>query len=532
MARRGKQLGPSIGWQIVHWCETFLCHGPGDLRGDPLEVDAEMMAFVARCYEVDPKTGLRVVDEAMLSRCKGRAKSEVAGEVVCVELIGPARFDHWAVKGESSWWGYQYEVGEPVGRPVRDPFIRCLATEETQAGNTYENVVVMLEHLSEHHGDQFAKLDIGKTRTYVIGGGEVRPSTASSAAKDGGKETFAVADETHLYVLPELHDMYDTVSRNLTKRPAAQPWLLNTSTMYQPGKDSEAERLHHRSKAGDDHRMLLDHLDAQAPKDWDDDDLLLEALRAAAGSAVDWMDFTRRLRECRRTSKAKACRYFLNLAMVDEEVAVDANRWAELARVGAPPSEGAGIAIGFDGSDSGDSTGVLGIDMASGRWFVLGVWERPEKVDEWRVPRGQVDAIVESAFNHYDVARMYCDPKGWREEIAGWQAKYTDDVVVNYPTNSWRRFAYAVDRFLTGVQEGSLTHDGDPILAKHVGNAHKLEVNPRKPADGVILVKASPNSPRKIDLAVAGCLAQQARDDALAAGWVPNKPAAMLVAWR
>lgn len=535
MARRSKPLGPSLGWQIADWADTFLCHGPGDLRGDPFVTDPEMMAFDARCYELEPKTGRRLIDEAMLSRCKGRAKSEEAGKLVCVEAIGPARFDHWAIKGETSWWGYAFEPGEPVGRPVRDPFIRCLATEESQAGNTYDNVFVMLSHLSEKFGGDFPRLDIGLTRVFIAGGGEIRPSTASSAAKDGGKETFAVADETHLYTLAELHDMYDTVSRNLTKRPAAEPWLLNTSTMFQPGKDSEAERLHKRSKAGDDPRLLLDHLEAAEPKDWESDEELTAALRKAAGSGAEWMDFVRRLRECRRTSKAKACRYFLNLSMVDEEHAVDPKRWDELAVPGGPPPEGTTIAIGFDGSESGDSTGLIGCVMETGYQFVIGVWERPEKVDEWQVPRLQVDAVVEQAFTHYVVSRMYCDPKGWRSEIASWQARWTDDVVVPYPTNSWRRFGFAVDRFLTavgkGTVKGTLTHDGDVTFAKHVANAHKLEINPRKPEDGVILVKASPNSSLKIDLAVAACLAGQARDDTLSAGWVPRRQIEPMVTW-
>ena len=34
--------------------------------------------------------------------------------------------------------------GDPVGVPVHYPFIRCLATEESQAGNTYDNVEYML----------------------------------------------------------------------------------------------------------------------------------------------------------------------------------------------------------------------------------------------------------------------------------------------------------------------------------------------------------------------------------------------------
>jgi hypothetical protein len=95
--------------------------------------------------------------------------------IVCAEALGPVRFDGWDASGE------------PVGRPVTYPFIRCLATEEEQSGNTYDNVYVML---SEGEAANEYAVDPGITRTFIKepGGGEITPSTASSAAKDGGKE--------------------------------------------------------------------------------------------------------------------------------------------------------------------------------------------------------------------------------------------------------------------------------------------------------------------------------------------------------
>jgi hypothetical protein len=56
------------------------------------------------------------------------------------------------------------------------------------------------------------------TALYLPHGGEIRACTSGSASKDGGKETWVCADETHLYVLRELKSMYGTVSRNLGKR--------------------------------------------------------------------------------------------------------------------------------------------------------------------------------------------------------------------------------------------------------------------------------------------------------------------------
>jgi hypothetical protein len=53
-----------------------------------------------------PGDGARVFDEAVLSRPKGRAKSELAGLIGVAEAFGPVRFDGWDADGQ------------PVGRPV------------------------------------------------------------------------------------------------------------------------------------------------------------------------------------------------------------------------------------------------------------------------------------------------------------------------------------------------------------------------------------------------------------------------------
>jgi hypothetical protein len=177
---------PTLGFQVVDWIQAYLPHGPGDVQGQPIILDDELVRFLLRCYKLDPVTGRRVYDEALLSRAKGRAKSELAGMVGCAEAKGPVRFDGWNAHGE------------PVGRPVTYPFIRCLSTEEGQSGHTYLNVTYMLDVARDRHPEVFGGVDIGRdwqssTRTYLPGGGEIRPSTASSAAKDGGKETFAVA---------------------------------------------------------------------------------------------------------------------------------------------------------------------------------------------------------------------------------------------------------------------------------------------------------------------------------------------------
>ena len=81
----------SLGLQVIDWVETFLVHGPGDIEGEPIRLDDEFAAFIVRAYELNPD-GLRRVRRAVLSRPKGRAKSELAAFLSIVEALGPCRF--------------------------------------------------------------------------------------------------------------------------------------------------------------------------------------------------------------------------------------------------------------------------------------------------------------------------------------------------------------------------------------------------------------------------------------------------------
>jgi hypothetical protein len=96
---------------------------------------------------------------------------------------------------------------------------------------------------------------------------------------------------------------------------------------------------------------------------------------------------------------------------------------------------------------------------------------------------------------------LACDPPGWHAEIEGWREQY-GNVVLDFPTSERRRMAAACDRFRVAVIEGDLTHDGDPALARHVGHTIAKET----PYE-TIIGKEHPDSPRKIDAAVASVVA-------------------------
>ena len=85
------------------------------------------------------------------------------------------------------------------------------------------------------------------------------------------------------------------------------------------------------------------------------------------------------------------------------------------------------------------------------------------------MPREQVDDAIERTDRRYDVLELACDPLGWQGEIEQWQAAYGTWWSSSRPRrgSGWRR--RATGSAPTSL-EGMLAHDGDPVLAAHVGH--------------------------------------------------------------
>jgi hypothetical protein len=539
---------PTLGWQIIDWIETFLCHGPGDVEGDDIEVDDEIALFICWAYRVhgpsDSLAGRRLIQRGVFSRPKGRAKSEHAGELVCAEALGPVRFDHWAVEGETSWWGYRYQAGEPVGRPVRSPFIRCLATEEDQSGNTYDNVVVMLTKgaIAEEHGLRFGK-EVGLTRTFLPDGGEIRPSTSGDASKDGGLETFAVADETHLYVLPKLRAMYRTVARNTGKRKDGEPWMLDTTTAWQPGERSIAEQAAEKyeqlpteeavQRAG----VLYDHRQGAIPKRFGDDRSLIKAIREGYGPAADWMDFRRIVRIIRDAEdpEQEAYRYWLNRPRAGASQRLHPDEiTAVLATVEV--EEGSKITVGFDGSENDDHTALMGCTQG-GDLFTIGIWTPQPGDYGWKT---EVNDTVDWLFNDsgFEIVKFYGDPPYWISEMGAWAAKHGSPPVTEFWTNIDSKMAVACGTLRTAIRQEAIKIDpvpwktdpqvraGKSLLQWHFENARTRKVRIRledQAEEAYIVRKDRPGSALKIDSVPSAALARRARDDAMKLGEFETK---------
>jgi hypothetical protein len=535
----------SIGWLAVAWMEYFCVHGPGDVQGEPVQHGDEYTGFIVDCYAVD-EVGRRLYDGAFWSRPKGCDKSGMAARFDLFEALGPCRGTGQFAKGGEIYrdpWGlgfeYEYQPGEPIARHVKVPYIRCMATEEGQTGNVYDTV-----HFNLTEGPLAAALarkdDAGLTRSLLPGGGEITPSTASSASKDGGKETHASYDETHLYNRPELRRMYATVNRNLRKRKKiAETWYLETTTMFADGEESVAEQTYKvaeliRTGKARRERLLLDHRWGEIdPDDIGDETKLRAALTDAYGDALAWNDLAGMVDEFYdpKTEVADSVRYFLNDKHAVADAWLSSPEWAAIADASKVVADRDVITLGFDGSrgrakGKPDATALIGCRVSDGHLFQVGVWEAGDKSEweDWEPPIVEIEAALQKAFTRYSVVGFYADPaKDWRSHVNAWEAKYGTKVTVkarrDHPFEWWMTggrstaVQLAVESLEGAIRNKDLTHSGEYELTKHVLNAR------RRLAHGKLaLGKANDYSPNKIDAAVAAVLAWQARLDAVAAG--------------
>lgn len=518
-----KQPWPTLGPQVCAFIESFLVFGPGDLRGEPARLDAEKRALIYRMYEIYPQgheqAGRRRFKRVAISLRKGSAKTELGAWIAACELHpdAPVRCIGWD------------DDGNPIGGGVTDPYVPMVAyTEEQSDELAYAALRVILEY-SPLAGD----FDIGLGRIMRIGGDGKAVSLATSPdARDGARTTFQLFDETHRFTLPRLKQAHRTMLANIPKRKLADAWSLEITTAPSPGEGSVAEdTMDYARQVRDgkivDSRLFFFHRQASDGYDLTSEDGIRAAVIEASGPVAEWSDIDGIVEQWRDPTADRAYleRVWLNRLVRASERAFDAERWRELADLGFTPPDGAMITIGFDGARYHDATALVATHILSGYQWPLGIWERPAGVDVWEVPVSEVENAVAAAFSRWDVWRMYCDPPYWETHVAQWAGQYGEERVMLWWTSRTKPMAYAVKSFVNAIASGELSHSGDVALARHVGNACRRVLTMRDDQGEPLwtIYKERPDSPHKIDAAMAAILSWEARTDALAAGVGENQ---------
>lgn len=484
---------PSLGYVLLEWMERYLRVPSGELYGQPLRLTDEQARIVVRFYGLTP-TGEWLYRRGSVRRPQGWGKSPLLAGVALAELAGPVVFDGWDADGE------------PVGRLHSTPWVQIAAVSEDQTDNTY---VALYQSLEGSDSADELGLDVGLTRVHRKNSpGRLEPVTSSAGSRLGQPVTFAVLDETHLWVPSNGgQKLAATIRRNTAKVSGR---TFETTNAYRPGDGSVAEDSHRAAKEGA--KGLL--YDAREPEPIDDlrnRKALRKALVQSYGDSSAWVDLDRIVEEVQdpATDPIDARRFYLNQIVAVADAWVEPALWQAL-NTNERISPGETVVLGFDGGATDDSTALVAVRVSDGLCQLLGCWEKPLEAREWQVPREEVDAAFVEAMHNFRVVRAYVDPPYWREELARWSHEFADSGVAAWETYRAANMSRAVEATETAISTGVLKHSTSATLDRHVTNARR-----RRSRWGDTVAKDAERSPRKIDAAVALILAWQARLDAM-----------------
>lgn len=506
---------PTLAIAVGDWIQEHCVIPDGPRMGEPYLLTDEMWRHLLWAYRLDPAARGDAGADAMVYGGTQLVRPQKWGKdpfmaVRCVaHALGPVQFAGWDA------------AGEPVGAPHPSAWVCCAATAEDQTDNTFRPIVTMLREgpLSDTPG-----LDIGETRVKLPTIGWIEPITASAKSKLGGRFTFVSITESHLLTGTGPTGGV-TFGRVLRRNVAGMSGMWTEGTNAWDPSERSLAQLTYEAKAPD---VWVDYRPPRSRVDIEDEAAVLREVIYLYGDSAKvrggWVPEQRILAEIRNpaTGESEARRYFLNEIAAGASDAINPTRWDALARPDEDPLvPGDVIALGFDGSRSGDATALRACRLRDRKLFHIGVWVPAEHGGQ--VPRLDVDRAVKDAFEAYEVRLMLADPPLWQNYLDAWSALYPKRVV-DFPTSAEIRMDRVVERFLTAVKTGEVLHDGHPVSTQHARNA-ALSKGKRKPGganeDGIsdhYLRVVKKRSGQLIDDFVAGLLAYEAAGQAIEDG--------------
>jgi hypothetical protein len=527
-------------WVACDWIERHCVIPDGFRKGEPFEMYDWQLWCTANHYRVKP--GARVYrdnGERMLAAAFHNRRSQVVAPqktgkgpwtagIVALEGAGPAVFDGWAEGGEAydcqMWgcgcgWGYEYEPGEAMGRPWPTPLIQITAFSVEQTDNVYRPLQSMIRN-----GLLADMMKVGEEFVRIGSEGRIDVVTSSAQSRLGNPVTFVLQDESGIWTPANKMDKVADTQRRGAAGMGGR--TMETTNAWDPSENSVAQ-MTAKSKLPDIfkfHRKppaeLRYKLKSERRK--------IHAFVYAGSRHVDLDSIEGdAMEKIEKGDLAQAERFFGNRIVAGTGHWLARDLWDLRAAPRPMPPRGTPVALGFDGSDLDDWTGIR-LETMDGYQFtpVYSSLELPTIWDpaEWggQVPRLEVDAAIDEIMSYYQVVRGYFDPPYWETEIDTWADLYGEKRVVRWYTQRVVQMHAAAERLVTDVTKGgsevSFRHDGCEDTSQHIGHARRAA----RPGGRYVLTK---DGLQKIDLAVISIVTHEAAGDAIAAGEArPKKP--------
>jgi phage terminase large subunit-like protein len=339
-------------------------------------------------------------------------------------------------------------------------------------------------------------------------GGIYRALSSDGNRAHGLGPSLAILDELHAWPSSASNSKGDELYDALVSGSADRPESLVVGITTAGGNtDTLLGRLYEHGKkiaAGEVEDSQFGFFWWEAPQDADPRDP--QVWKAANPNLAEGLlamdDFEASIKEAEAKSFSSFQRFRLNqwVRLAGEDF-INPAFWAEAESDKTIP-DGAEICIGFDGSVSGDATGLVAIDVNTGIIKVLNVWEPDLSDPDWNVDRTEVNMAVEKAFNTYNVKMLWGDPSFFETDMAEWANRWRNRVERIPPQN--HRIVPLAQQFLSDIYSKEIKHDGNATMTRHALNAVATEVGSFR--------KEKKGSPRKIDLLMCAVLANGARN--------------------
>jgi len=529
---------PTLGFLVGDWIEQHCIIPDGFHKGKPYVMADWQLWITLNHYRVKPDAVWNPADPVLAASFHYRRSQIVAPQktgkgpwsaaIITNEAVGPSVFAGWAQPGDfydcaehgcDCGWTYEYEPGDPMGIPRPSPLIQLTALSKDQTDNVFRPLQAMfrgggLEVAATRTGEEFIRLP---------GDGRIDVVTSSAKTKLGNPVTFVLQDETGLW--RKTNGMAEVAKTQRRGLAGMQGRSIETTNCWDPSEESVAQttfeslrpdifRFYREPPADLSYKNKVErrriHKFVYEGSWW----VNLDSIEAEAAELLE-------------TDPANAERFFGNRRVRGAGSWLPEGLW-ESRTVAREVLDGASVCGGFDGSETDDWTAIR-LETMDGFQFTptYGPDSRPTiwNPAEWdgRVPRSEVHAAWAEIADRYSLVRVYCDPPKWQTEVESWALEYGDDVFVEFATYRGVPMFAALERTVTDLASGGLSHDECALTRTHVGNA-------RKKADGkdrYILTK--PSNAEKIDIAMTSVLAHEARADAVAAGWTDVKPKRRMV---
>lgn len=468
--------------RVARFIESFLTLG-GSYLGEPFHLLPFQRAILDDVYLTHPD-GTRVRRTYLVGLPRKNGKSELAAALALYHLIADTS-------------DAAPQVVSAAGDRQQARIVFDEAARMVKANPDLAKVCSVYRNLIRCHRN----------------GGTYRPVSADAGLQQGLNPSFVVFDELHVFRDSAL---YDALTLGSATRKSPLTFVISTAgwdlesplgRLYTYGRKVEAGEVSDPSFG----------MTWYGPREGEDFDPGDESLWRKWNPAFDAFQNVEEFRSAYRTTHESAfIRYRLNGWTTAQTAWLPAGAWDSVAD---PGHDALGhkepVVLGFDGAWKGDSTGLVAVSLEDFHHEVLGAWEAPPGDAHWRTPVRDVEDTIRHALDHFAVREVAADPYRFEQSLLTLAEEGAP--VVEFPTNSLARMVPATQAFYDAVMDRGLTHDGDPRLARHVGNA-VLKVDAR----GGRITKDHPTSSRHIDLAVAAVVghhrAKVWRDDPAPSG--------------